>query len=167
VWVSLASLRAPGSHGFYRFFAWELVLVLILLDARRWFHEPLEPLQLVSWALLTVSLVLAVQGIRLLRRGKPDAARDDAPMIGLEKTTALVTEGVYRHIRHPLYSSLLFLTWGTFCKGPTWPAALLALAATACLVLTARAEERENVRYFGRAYQDYMAHTKRFLPFVV
>jgi protein-S-isoprenylcysteine O-methyltransferase Ste14 len=48
----------------------------------------------------------------------------------IEKTTILVTTGAYRYIRHPLYSSLLFLAWGIFFKAPSWPGGLLALAAT-------------------------------------
>ena len=32
VYVSRASLRVPRSHGFYRFFAWEVILALTLLN---------------------------------------------------------------------------------------------------------------------------------------
>jgi len=35
------------------------------------------------------------------------------------------------------------------------------------LKLTARAEERENIRYFGAAYQAYRQHTKMFVPFIL
>jgi protein-S-isoprenylcysteine O-methyltransferase Ste14 len=79
----------------------------------------------------------------------------------------LVTEGVYRYIRHPLYSSLLFLGWGIFFKRPSCLVGLFALVASAFLVLTARVEEGENIRYFGEVYQEYMKHTKMFVPFVL
>jgi protein-S-isoprenylcysteine O-methyltransferase Ste14 len=167
IWVSRASLRHPRSHGFYRFFAWELLLALFLLNARKWFYRPFTPHQLVSWLLLCVSLFLVLQGVDLLRRrGALDERRDDAALLGMEKTTALITSGVYAYIRHPLYSSLLFLGWGIFFKSPSWPGGLLALAATGFLALTARAEEAENLRYFGPAYADYRARTKMFLPYL-
>ena len=35
--------------------------------------------------------------------------RENAALLELEKTSRLVTVGLYRYIRHPLYSSLLFL----------------------------------------------------------
>ncbi len=166
-WVSRASLRHPGSHGFYRFFAWELLLALFVLNVRKWFYRPFTPHQLVSWLLLLVSLFLVLQGVDLLRhRGKPDARREDASLLGMEKTTALVTSGAYAYIRHPLYSSLLFLGWGVFFKSPSWPGGLLALAATLSLILTARAEEAENLRYFGPAYAEYRGRTKMFLPYL-
>jgi len=40
------------------------------------------------------------------------------------------------------------------------------VSATAFLLATAKAEEVENVRYFGAAYQTYMQRTKMFIPFV-
>ena len=88
-------------------------------------------------------------------------------MLGMEKTTQLITIGAFRYIRHPLYSSLLFLAWGVFFKVPALWGLLLAAAATIFLVATARIEEQENIRYFGPGYQEYMRRTKMFVPFVL
>ena len=74
--------------------------------------------------------------------------------------------GLYKYIRHPLYSSLLFLTWGAFLKSPSWLGSGLVAVAMVCLVATARVEEAENIEYFGPVYQEYMKHTKMFVPFV-
>ena len=165
--VSRASLAQPGSHGFYRFLAWEAILGLALLNLDGWFRDPFSWHQLVSWPLLVVSAMLVIAGVRLLKeRGEPDVGRDDVPLVAFEKTTTLVTTGLYRYIRHPLYSSLLFLAWGIFFKAPSWPGGLLVLAATLLLAATARVEEAENVRYFGQAYEEYKKQTKMFVPFL-
>jgi protein-S-isoprenylcysteine O-methyltransferase Ste14 len=168
VYISRASLRAPRSHGFYRFFAWEFLPALLILNIDVWFLDPFSWHQLVSWFLLIVCLVPLVLGIRSLRaRGKPVAHRDSEPqLLAFEKTSALVTSGIYRYIRHPLYSSLLLLTWGIFFKDPAGPGVLLALAATLFLVATAKADEAECIRFFGPPYQDYMKQTRMFIPFV-
>ena len=50
--VSWKALLHPRSHGFPRFFAWEILLALFLLNAGRWFHDPLSWNQLLSWGLL-------------------------------------------------------------------------------------------------------------------
>ena len=39
-YVSRASLAAPRSHGFYRFFAWEAILALVLLNLDGWLRDP-------------------------------------------------------------------------------------------------------------------------------
>jgi protein-S-isoprenylcysteine O-methyltransferase Ste14 len=167
-WISRASLRRPGTHGFYRFFAWEAILGLFALNVRSWFRDPFSRHQAISWILLTVCVAPLVLGIRSLRgRGEPAARReDDATLLAFEKTTALVDTGIYRYIRHPLYSSLLGLAWGIFFKAPSRVGGLLAAAATAALVATAKADEAECLRYFGPAYREYMASTKRFVPFL-
>jgi protein-S-isoprenylcysteine O-methyltransferase Ste14 len=166
-YVSRASLPVPRSHGFYRFFAWECILVLFLLNVENWYRDPFSVPQIVSWLLLIVSAFLVIHGVYLLRRiGKPDATREEAPLLGFEKTTALVVEGAYRYIRHPLYSSLLFLGWGIFFKDLSWAGLALAAGTTFFLAMTARAEEGENIRFFGPAYQDYMRQTRMFIPFL-
>ncbi len=168
VYISRASLLHPLSHGFYRFFAWECILILFLLDYRRWFEDPLALHQILSWTLLIISLFLVLPGVRLLhQKGMANEQQRSEPLLGFEKTTVLVTDGVYHYIRHPLYSSLLFLTWGIFFKDPSPFGVLLGLAATMFLILTARAEEREDISYFGEAYREYMQRTKMFVPYVL
>jgi protein-S-isoprenylcysteine O-methyltransferase Ste14 len=168
VYVSRASLFRPRSHGFFRFFAWEWILVLFLLNVEGWFFTPLAWNQILSWVLLIAALALAIHGAWLQQQiGKQDARRDDSPMLGFEKTTRLVTIGAYRYIRHPLYSSLLLLAWGIYFKHPSLLGALLALLSTVFLFATAQAEEVEDIKFFGVAYRDYMKKSKMFIPFIV
>jgi protein-S-isoprenylcysteine O-methyltransferase Ste14 len=168
VWFSWKPLRQPRSHGFYRTFAWEFIWVLFLLNYRYWFDQVFSPLQIVSWLLLIASAVMVTAGMGWLRlKGKADASRrDDPALLGLEKTTVLVTTGVYRYIRHPLYGATVLLAWGICLKHLSWPGAVLIVAATVCLALTMRIEEAENLAYFGPAYAEYRKRSKWFVPFV-
>ena len=168
VWVSRSSLRAVHSHGFYRFFAWELILILFALNINHWIIDPFSFRQIVSWILLILSLVLILQGVIAFRlRGKIDQDRHAPALLGIEKTTVLITTGVYQTIRHPFYSSLLFLAWGIFLKHISWIGAFLGAAATIFLILTAKLEEVENIEYFGEQYQSYMQKTKMFIPYIL
>jgi len=167
VLFSRPALRVRRTHGFYRFFAFESILALIVLAAPRWFRDPLSARQIASWLLLLSSLLLAAHGFYLLRViGRPQGQ--------FENTTRLVTRGAYRTIRHPLYSSLLLLGWGAFLKSSS-PAGLrstaslavaLALAASAALFATARVEEGENLARFGAEYAAYMKTTRMFVPWL-
>jgi len=167
VWVSRPVLRDYHSHGFYRFLAWETILVLFLINVNYWFFEPFGIGQIFSWIFLIISLVLIVRGVQLFReKGKIDNERNDLRLVGIEKTTVLVTTEIYQYIRHPFYCSLLFLGWGIFLKHVSWVGILLAAIITILLTITAKIEEVENVRFFGAAYQDYMKQTKMFVPFI-
>jgi protein-S-isoprenylcysteine O-methyltransferase Ste14 len=157
--VSWRPLRNPRCHGFYRFFAFEFILVLVLLNAPGWFRDPFSPRQLVSWLLLLISTLLPIVGFSSLRRiGRPKG--------GIERTTVLVTTGVYRHLRHPLYASLVYGALGVFLKRPSLTGGALALATGIFTFLTAWVEEREMLSKFGPAYAAYMKRTARFVPFV-
>jgi len=164
---SRASLAQPRSHGFARFLSWEAILGLTLLNIDVWFRDPFAWYQLISWVLLIISALLVVAGVRGLKGlGTPDARRDDASLVAFERTTILVTTGAFRYIRHPMYSSLLFLAWGIFFKAPSRLGGLLVLAATLFLWITARVEETENVRFFGEDYREYKRRTRMFIPYL-
>jgi protein-S-isoprenylcysteine O-methyltransferase Ste14 len=168
IYISHKSLLSPQSHGFYRFFAWECILALFLLNVRFWFIQLSAWNQLVSWVLLFVSFVPLGFGVYFLRtQGKQaEQRKGDPSLYGFEKTTNLVTSGIYKHIRHPLYCSLLFLTWGIFFKHITLTVATLAVTATVFLIFTAKADEAECIRFFGNQYQDYMKRSKMFIPYI-
>jgi protein-S-isoprenylcysteine O-methyltransferase Ste14 len=144
-WVSIRPLRQPGSHGFYRFFAWEIILGMFVINMRIWFVNPFAWYQIVSWILLAICLIPIIYGVFLLRTiGKPTNQ--------LEATTHLVTKGIYKFTRHPLYASLLYLAWGIFFKSPSLLDGCLALVTTAFLYATARADEAECAIKFGEEY---------------
>lgn len=153
------SLVNPRQHGFYRFFAFEAIFALILVNSLDWFVKPLSWPQIASWILLAGSIALAVYSYTLLRSiGRPAG--------GVEQTTRMVDVGVYRFIRHPLYASLVLFACGALLKHIMPLTVGLAALACACLILTAFTEEHENLRKFGKAYAEYLRRTRRFIPFV-
>ena len=159
VWISIPSLRQPGSHGFYRFFAWEIILGSFVINLRNWFVNPFAWYQVISWILLIVCLIPIIYGVFLLRTvGKPTDQ--------LEATTHLVTKGIYHFIRHPLYASLFYLAWGIFFKLPSMLGGCMAVVSTVFLYATARADEAECLVKFGIGYARYMEKTKMFIPLV-
>ena len=168
IWVSKGSLTHPASHGFPRFFAFEAILALIIVNAPHWFDHPFAIRQIVSWLLLLSSIVTVVWGVVLLRRlGRSVPTDADSPMFEWENTNSLVTTGIYRYIRHPMYSSLLFLAWGAMLKSVTVISLVLAAVSTLALIATARFEEKENLARFGEEYRRYMQRTRLFVPFLL
>jgi protein-S-isoprenylcysteine O-methyltransferase Ste14 len=159
VLFSWKPLKNPHSHGFYRFFAFELILASVLLKVHVWFNDPLSFHQIVSWVLLIICSALVVHGFYLLRAiGRPSG--------DFENTSRLVVVGAYKYIRHPMYASLFYLAWGVFFKDPDMSGLILVLLTTFFLVASARVEEGENIRKFGTEYTIYMVRTRMFIPFL-
>jgi protein-S-isoprenylcysteine O-methyltransferase Ste14 len=156
-WKSLGNRRA---HGFYRFFAFEAIQALIIINIDNWFNNPFSVTQIISWILLFGSIIVAIQGFYLLHTmGRPAQ--------GIEATTKLVKTGIYKYIRHPLYSSLIFLAWGSFLKNISLLSLGLVCLAAIFSITAAIIEERENIQRFGDEYTHYINSTKRFIPFIV
>ena len=165
LWLSRKAIRRPGRHGFYRFFAWEAILGLIVLNHEVWGKDPYSAHQVTSWLLMLLSIFLVQQGLsHLLKHGKASEQREDQSLYTFEKTTTLVTSGIYKYIRHPMYASLLALAWGAYFQNPSWVGTGIAVLCSYLLLLTAKADEQECLSYFGPAYADYMKQTRRFIP---
>lgn len=77
----------------------------------------------------------------------------------------LIQHGVYRYVRHPLYSSVIALSfaWGLWWR--SWPALALAVVLTVFLGFKASSEERRLIRRFPD-YSAYRKTTRRFFPWV-
>ena len=164
--ISRKSIRSIRSHGLYRLIAWMGLWAIFLQNWRHWFRDPFSINQIISWVSLLISIILLIISVASLRQaGNPEKSRPDDTLFGIEKTTKLVTSGIYRYIRHPMYSSLLFLGLGIFFKAPSlWGVCILAFVIV-FLLLTAHTEEKEDIQYFGDEYQAYQQRTKKFIPY--
>ncbi len=81
--------------------------------------------------------------------------------------TGLVTTRLYRYIRHPQYTGILFFTLGWILHWPTVVTLILWPVLAAAYVWLAKKEEKQAIEEFGAAYEEYTAKTKRFIPFVI
>lgn len=167
IFISRKAILNFRSHGFYRFLAWEAIAALIIWNLPHWFSEPISAKQLISWILLIASVYVLWQGVSRLRSVKRSNSRSSKELFAFERTSELVTSGIYRYIRHPLYASLMYLAWGAFLKEISWVSIILLIIASLSLFATARADEQECIQYFGDRYKEYMEGTKRFIPFVL
>lgn len=101
----------------------------------------------------------------LLRRSHADLGRNWTPTLQLTQDHALVTEGVYRHVRHPIYAALWL--WGVaqalllhnWIAGPAGLVTFLPVY----LVRVPR-EEQMMLDHFGEAYRAYTERTGRVIP---
>lgn len=165
--VSWRTLFRFKSHGFYRLLSWECILWLFISNYKFWFFNPFGFLQILSWIFLVYSIYLVVAGSLLLKKaGKAKTERDEQALYGFEKTAELITTGIFKYIRHPMYSSLLFLTWGIFLKNSSLTLLTVSLISSVLLYITARIDEQECLKYFGEKYRDYMRRSKMFVPFL-
>lgn len=101
----------------------------------------------------------------LFWRSHADLGRSWSPAVIIKPDHHLVTVGIYRHIRHPMYAA--FWLWGIAQPLLLWNglAGWGFLPAFALMYfLRVPHEERLLLEHFGVAYRDYMARTGRVWP---
>ena len=76
----------------------------------------------------------------------------------------LTTAGLYRYVRHPLYTAGLLLIW--LVPRMTVNLLVMDLALSTYILIGANLEERKLRTEFGQEYDDYMAVTPMFVPFL-
>ena len=108
--------------------------------------------------LVAIGAVFGVTGVRSLGRSLTPYPKPihDAP---------LVQRGIYQIVRHPLYSSLIYLSVGWSLFWSSWLALAVSLALTAVLDAKSRCEERWLQEKFPD-YAFYRQRVRRFIPWI-
>ncbi len=76
----------------------------------------------------------------------------------------LVIQGIYRWIRHPMYTSFFAVLAADFLLTANWLVGLLGVVYSLVIVERAGYEERILIESFGEEYRQYMRRTGRFFP---
>jgi protein-S-isoprenylcysteine O-methyltransferase Ste14 len=114
---------------------------------------------------LVAGVMCLVFGLWLFYRSHADLGTNWSITLEVRAEHRLITQGVYRGVRHPMYSALVLYSVGQGLVIPNWvagPSNLLAFAVL--LALRIRAEERMMGEMFGDEYAAYSARTKRLIP---
>jgi len=115
-----------------------------------------------------LGLIPLCASLWLFHRSHADLGRNWSISLEIRQHHTLVNTGVYRLIRHPMYTSFFLLGAAQVLLLPNWLAGLSGLIGVAILfVFRVRREERMMLEMIGHEYRAYMAITKRLIPWVL
>ena len=121
-------------------------------------YEITTSLRIIGASVFTVSLWL-------LWRSHADLATNFSPSLFIRKNHTLVSTGIYRKIRHPMYLSFLMWAIGQSLLIANWVAGPLGLLAFLLIYLfRVEREEQQLLNQFGAEYAQYQKKTGRLLP---
>jgi protein-S-isoprenylcysteine O-methyltransferase Ste14 len=111
-------------------------------------------------------LVLFAIGMVLTTWSEAKLGRLFSTEVTTRKGYALVTDGLYRYLRHPRYLGIILFSAGIGLVFRSWLAMALAALSTAVLVWRIRDEEALLRDEFGRGWDAYARRSWRLVPFV-
>jgi protein-S-isoprenylcysteine O-methyltransferase Ste14 len=114
---------------------------------------------------LAAGVLCLALGLWLFARAHADLGTNWSITLEVREQHRLVTEGIYRALRHPMYAALLLYSIGQALVVPNWvvgPSYGVAMALLFAFRLGP--EERMMREQFGNEYETYRARTKRLVP---
>ncbi|MEC9462628.1 MAG: protein-S-isoprenylcysteine O-methyltransferase [Pseudomonadota bacterium] len=114
---------------------------------------------------LILGVLSGIAFLWLFRRSHKDLGKNWSVTLEVREGHQLVTQGVYAHVRHPMYAS--FLLWGVTqaLLIPNWIAGFAGLIAVMALYAVRQSREEAMMHdTFGADYDAYCARTKRLVP---
>lgn len=156
VWKSKGVFAAFVIALMTEMFGWPLLLFLLapLLDVPQIAHGFFDAVG--HWP-ARAGTVISFAGLALVAGGwhRIHQARD------------LVSDGLYRYVRHPQYTGLMLFTLGWILHWPSIVTLALWPLLCAAYVWLSRQEEKQAQEEFGTRWEAYAERTKRFIPFIV
>jgi protein-S-isoprenylcysteine O-methyltransferase Ste14 len=142
--------------------AWIGFFVPLIWVASPAFSFAEYPLRTPSFVAGVMCLVI---GLWLFYRSHVDLGTNWSITLDVREKHRLITQGLYRWVRHPMYSALALYSVGQALVIPNWVGGLSNLILFAVLLaFRIGAEERMMAQQFGNEYAAYTARTKRLVP---
>ena len=148
---------------FYNLFAFVLLALLIIWQLnittkRIW--QPFYPLYILG-GLMTIA-GLTVMGIILKKYFITSNGFKDLFYEG--GTPVLVTDGLHRFVRHPLYLGTFLFLWGLFLLIPIWSLLVVNMVITVYTLIGIHLEEKKLISIFGEQYLEYRKKVPMIWP---
>jgi protein-S-isoprenylcysteine O-methyltransferase Ste14 len=151
-------------------------LEIVLLSAM-WLGSVILPIVWVSTPLFSFAdyplhpaqygagVVLFSLGLWLFHRSHVDLSTNWSVSLEIRENHTLITSGVYRRVRHPMYSAILLQAVGQALVAPNWIVGAFYLCAFV-LMYSSRVgpEEQMMLQQFGDRYENYMRESQRLIP---
>jgi protein-S-isoprenylcysteine O-methyltransferase Ste14 len=112
-----------------------------------------------------LGLCFAAAALVMFRLTHRALGRNWSVSLDVRESHRLVTEGIYKKVRHPMYSAFWLWAVAQALLLPNWVAGMSGILGFGILFFwrTGR-EEKMMLEAFGDQYRDYMARTDRIIP---
>lgn len=168
----IGAKKAEHQESFFKRFIqyWlPLIIAILLLGPGDWFGNSwlrenfIEHTNLVGIIGLSISIIGAI--IACSSRYK--LGRNWSLSVQRKENHQLIQDGIYKFVRHPIYTGLLLLFIGNAIIVGDYRAIIAVLIVFVSLWLKLKKEEKLLTETFGTEYTEYKNHTKALIPYLL
>jgi len=132
---------------------WAIGYVMAVREPSAYLFKPTFFTSVLGWSFILAGGAVIIAGLVSIRwRAMAPSVQD-----------TLVMQGIYSHIRHPLYSGMLLELIGLFIYIPSVTVLVACVLGAVWVMIQARLEEMDLVQRMP-PYQEYMQQVPRFVP---
>lgn len=147
-----------------------ITLILVGMAISAYDFIVLQGLRIQPYPIIVgVTLVVVGGSIRALSRmtlKRAGFGLVNSSRLRVVENQKIVTDGIYGHIRHPLYFGEMIRNIGFAVAAYSLYGLMPILIGNALLLFRIRIEERMLAEAFGGEYEEYMNKTKKLVPHV-
>jgi protein-S-isoprenylcysteine O-methyltransferase Ste14 len=149
---------------------WVIIVIVIAVLSTKIFglSIPFLAISLISHSVLlsVASVILVIIGLVIALVARGTLAGNWSKDVDVKVDHELITTGIYRYARHPIYTGVLLMGLGSVLLIGTMNVFLFFLAMLGFFWFKARREEKLLTKHFPKEYPAYKNHTKALIPFV-
>jgi protein-S-isoprenylcysteine O-methyltransferase Ste14 len=167
----IAQKEKPGKtmHSFQSLGGWFVSFLLeVLIFAQLFSLVTIIPIRVDKLLIQVIGVCMCLLGIvvSIVARKQLGINWSHAADYQIKKGHQLITTGMYKYVRHPIYLGLA-LSWigAEMVAGSYLFISFFALFVA--LYMQGKREEKIHLAHFGEKYKDYMKHTKMLIPWVL
>ncbi|NHI91335.1 MAG: isoprenylcysteine carboxylmethyltransferase family protein [Candidatus Lokiarchaeota archaeon] len=125
---------------------------------------------IVFWNSIIISYIgmgVLITGGILMVASRIQLGKFATPVIQIDKDHEIISTGLYKYIRHPMYLGGILMMTGPFLIFKSL-IALICMLIFNIILLTKRMDKEEGMlqKGLGEQYKSYMKRTKRLIPFI-
>ena len=171
VWITAACFakRTVERRGHRLRSIWWIVAILLVATTSQWtgLAKGLS-LWRATPGLAVVAAAVTASGLSVALWARAALARNWSAAVVLKDQHDLIERGPYAFVRHPIYTGVLLMIFGTVAISGAGAGVFVFAALVAGLIVKARREERLLTAHFPEQYQRYRARVRaRLIPFLL
>lgn len=114
-----------------------------------------------------LGLLVAIAALVMFRLTHKALGRNWSVSLEVRESHTLISDGIYRYLRHPMYTAFWLWAVAQALLLPNWFAGCAGLVGFGILFFgRMKREEELMLESFGEDYRKYMARTDRVIPWI-